>query len=93
MGRYFNPVGKLPDVGRSLTFKREYQDLCAQLSPDEVLVGLYDKVIYKVAPILIDNERDFTGFEQDYRLGYYISRSFYAVTKAVVAEYNRGLEL
>ena len=79
MGTYFQPVAELPTVGRRLNFSK-YGELVASLKPGERLYGLYDRLIFKLAPHLF-SEDEFEAFESQYRSGSLVSHWFYAVTE------------
>ena len=78
MGQYFNPVDTLETQGRRLSGGGNYRMLISQLQPDEQLVGLYDRGLYKTAPYL-NKQTEFDHFEESYNCGLFISREFYAV--------------
>ena len=79
MAKYFNPADELPKVGRRLQTSSDYQTLQAQLKPDEVLVGMYDRGLFMNCPLL-KNETDFKYFENQLNQGFLLSHEFYAVS-------------
>ena len=77
MGSYFNPPGELPAVGRNLN-AGDFRFLTSQLHQDEVLIGLYDRMIFKNAPHLYSTE-EMEEFESQVRRGILINYGYYAV--------------
>ena len=80
MGRYFNPATELPKVARPLT-GQDYNALLGQLKQDEVLIGLFDRLIFKLAPHLYSRD-EFDAFDAEYRSGNIVGRDFYALPRA-----------
>lgn len=87
MGRYLNPPEKLKEIGRHLT-GRDYDSLTRQLKDNELLFALGDRGIFFNAPHLFSKE-EFNEFNDQYKTGYFISLSFYAVDKATANEYGK----
>lgn len=80
MGTYFNPPEKVREVGRPLGSNPNFRDLNVHLLPGEVLVGLYDRLIFKLAPYIPD-AKELEEFESQYRAGMLVSHEFFAVPK------------
>ena len=81
MGKYFNPPNdeSLVKAGRKLDYdSRNYSNLKALLKEGEILVGLFDRGINKVAPFLPDKS-EYEEFMKQYRSGQFIDVDFYAV--------------
>lgn len=85
MGKYFNPVSELSQVGRQI-YGGSYSELTDQLNADEQLVGRYDRLIFNVCPLLFD-VGEFTEFESQYARGMFVSHGFFAVKNADVTKY------
>jgi hypothetical protein len=81
MGDYLNPPMKAREIGRSLGFNADFNSLSRRLLPGEVLVGLYDRLIFKLAPMIPD-AKELEEFESQYRSGHLVSHEFFAVPKA-----------
>lgn len=72
MGNYFNPVTELEEKGRRLE-GQNYDELMGQLQEGEILVGLFDRYVFKCAPHLY-SEDEFREFAWSYdmnTLGYF----------------------
>lgn len=82
MGDYVNPPTKVQS-GRPIS-PGNFQQMAAQLRPGEVLVGLYDRLIFKLAPIIPDAS-ELEAFESQYRAGHLVSRAFFAMKVEEVA--------
>lgn len=80
MGFYFNPPQSLPEQGRRIE-GRDYASLVAQLGPDELLFGHYDRGRFQNAPHLF-SPREFEEFEGQARSGIIRRSGFYAVSVA-----------
>ena len=80
MGYYLNPPDSVNRLGRCLTGS-DFGLLTGQLRGDEMLVGLYDRLIFKNAVHLYCAE-EFEAFEKAYRAGQMVSHDFFAVKKA-----------
>jgi hypothetical protein len=83
MGKYFNPATKeaLMASGRKLDPMyniKDYDSYKKLLKDDEVLVGLFDRAIFKVAPVIPDAD-EYEEFMKQYRAGQFISFDFFAV--------------
>lgn len=79
MGIYYNPVSDVPKIGRVIS-GTTFDELSSQLNSGEVLVGVYDRLIFKLAPYIPD-AKELEEFESQYRRGDLISHAFYAVPK------------
>lgn len=77
MGTYIKPPDSVKEKGRSIQ-GHSYAALVAQLNDGEVLVGLYDRYMFKNAPHL-DSEAEYNEFEDQYRHGIVKCEGFYAV--------------
>lgn len=82
MGYYLNPANKVPSVGRQIHGAASYNEAVASLRSGEVLVGLYDRVIFKNAPWL-HSKSEWEEFEQQYRSGAFVSKAHFAVPLTV----------
>lgn len=71
MGFYFNPPEMVCNVGRKLN-GQTFQELNNQLKDNEILIGIYDRGMFKNAPHLF-SEKEFIAFEEQNLkfLGYY----------------------
>ena len=76
MGRYFNPINDLKYC--NIIEGEDYIELKKKLKDKEVLVGLFDRVKFKNAP-LIDSQEEFNTFWEQYKIGVLVSYQFYAV--------------
>ena len=83
MGVYLNPPEKARD-GRKIP-TGSFSDMSCRLVPGEVLVGLYDRLIFKLAPCIPD-ARELEEFERQYREGHLVSHDFFAVPKEWLEE-------
>lgn len=86
MGNYLNPPEKIKEVGRPISGSN-YNDLTRQLRAGEILVGLFDRGIFKIAPHLYSPE-EFDEFDRQYMSGMLISRYFFAASEAVFKAHN-----
>lgn len=80
MGYYFNPPDELKQRGRLLYDHPNFHDMTKQLKADELLIGLYDRALYRAAPHLF-SAGEFAAHEQVYNTGQAIHRSFYALSR------------
>ena len=79
MGKYFNPVTDLPTKGRPLrTYSETWAEIHTKVNKGEVLVGLFDRGLYKAAPLL-ETEKEFTYWMEQYKQGMWIDVEFWAV--------------
>ena len=83
MTKYFNPANEkaLEEAGGIMFPKasgNNFNYYKNRLNTGYVLVGLFDRAIFKLAPI-ITNEEDFNNFMEQYSKGMLISFAFYAV--------------
>lgn len=85
MGYYFNPANKIKKVGRVLK-GTAYNALIRQLKEDELLFGLYDRIIFKNAVQLFD-EREFDEFEKQELSGNIKREGFFAIEKRTALKY------
>lgn len=76
MGRYFNPINELNSC--RVIYGQDYTELKKNIKNKEVLVGLFDRVLFKFAP-LIDSQEEFNVFWEQYVMGNIVSYQFYAV--------------
>jgi hypothetical protein len=85
MGKYFNPATKeaLTAVGRPVGYVKNYEHGKAHLKAGEVLVGLFDRGNFKIAPVLPDAE-EFEYFMEQYNSGMLLSCDFFAVPEASI---------
>ena len=82
MARYLNPPDKITEVGRRLT-AIAYDDLLRQLRNGEVLVGLYDRYVFKNA-VWLDSREEYEHFEE-HSQGYCSRVGFYAAPFEIFA--------
>ena len=85
MGRYFNPVQDLPTVGRRL-MTGDFQAMATQLRTGEKILGLYDRGVFKLAPV-IDDAKELEEFESQYCRGMLLSHAHYAVPESAFAKH------
>ena len=78
MGIYLNPPEMVKN-GRRINFG-SFAQMESKLLPGEVLVGLYDRLIFKLAPYIPD-ARELEEFESQYRRGDLVTHDFFAVEK------------
>jgi hypothetical protein len=80
MGKYFNPANKeaLDAAGRNLIKQDSFADYKKLLQAGEVLVGLFDRGIFKNAPVLPD-EAEYEEFMKQVRSGTLKWLGFFAV--------------
>ena len=87
MGKYFNPASKeaLMAAGRKLegASNENFESYKKLLKNDEVLVGLFDRLIFKVAPVIPDAD-EYEEFMKQYRVGQFISYDFFAVPSSKI---------
>jgi hypothetical protein len=83
MGRYANPPLAVKAQGRALSGS-SYTSLSEQLRPGEMLFGLFDQIILKVAPLL-DSKDEFNWHYGAYEEGQYVNVSFYALSPEVAS--------
>jgi len=81
MRRYFYRLNVLNSC--KVINGHDYNILKNQLEDDEVLIGLFDRIIFKMAP-LIHSQEDFNEFWAQYVSGDLISYKFYAVPNEVI---------
>lgn len=82
MGKYVNPVTDVSKKGRLLrTYSQNWAEIRAMVGEGEVLVGLFDNGLYKAAPLL-DSEREFTYWIEQYNRGTWIDCEFWAMPLA-----------
>lgn len=86
MGYYYNPANELPNVGRKLN-PGSFEELTAQLQPDEGVVALGDRVIFKFAALLY-NGYEYNEFAAQLDLGVVTSLDYYAVPLALFPDYQ-----
>jgi hypothetical protein len=79
MGHYLNPADKVSNVGRRLHDALTFADAVRQLRSGEVLVGLYDRGIFKVAPWL-HSAGEWSEFEGQYGAGAFLSKQHFALS-------------
>lgn len=79
MGTYYNPPMDVTVIGREL-HGLGFDTLTGQLEDNECLVGLYDRGLFKNA-VMMPDEREYHGFEQQVDRGIIIRMGFYAVPK------------
>ena len=77
MGRYYNPALDLRTKGRALR-SGPYTDLIKQLREGECLIGLFDRGLFFIAPVLYDQD-EYDVFMQQYNEGHLLSYEFYAI--------------
>lgn len=78
MGIYLEPPEAARNGRRIAT--GSFVSMNAQLMSGEVLVGLHDRLLYKLAPYIPD-AAELEEFEKQYRSGNLVSHEFYAVPK------------
>jgi hypothetical protein len=83
MTKYFNSVNKtILEEADNIMFSKvsgnNFNYYNNRLNTGYVLVGLFDRLIFKQAPI-ITKEEDFNDFMEQYSKGMIISFAFYAV--------------
>lgn len=80
MSKYHQNVEEIPSIGRQLlpTNTPNYEVFCRMLRPGERLVGVFDRLRYKCAPVIKDQD-DFDNFYGSYRRGLFVSADYYAV--------------
>jgi hypothetical protein len=78
MGIYLNPPEEARK-GRPIR-SGSFAEMACNLMPGEVLVGLYDRLLFKLAPYIPD-AIELDEFERQYREGHLVSHEFYAVNK------------
>ena len=83
MGKYLNPPTRAVEGRRIPT--GSFSDMSRHLLPGEVLVGLYDRLVFKLAPCIPD-ARELEEFERQYREGHLVSHDFFAVPKEWLEE-------
>lgn len=81
MARYVNPADKVKEVGQPLS-GNNLRTLQAMAGFGNLVVGVYDRGIFRIAVVLDD--REFEEFEGQYGLGLLISRSFYALPSSLI---------
>lgn len=77
MGQYLNPPLRVQEIGRRIN-GADYTWLISQLSPGEVLVGLYDRGMFMNAAHLYSLD-EFEAFESQHRRGTILRLGYYAV--------------
>lgn len=85
MGYYLNPPEKVVSVGRYIEFSSGYAAAARQLRKGEVLVGVFDRIIFKRAPWL-HSEREWREFFDQYGSGMSVNAGVYAVDIAKANE-------
>ena len=81
MGIYINPP---EDAKKGRPIRTgSFTEMHLQLRSGEVIVGLYDRLIFKLAP-LISSANDLAEFEDQYKRGELVSHAFYAVSKDLI---------
>ena len=80
MGNYYNPPDDVKRIGRPLRGSGDYANLIRQVGTNEVLVGLYDRIMFKNAPYL-DCEAEFQEFQKQVDAGIIFLDGFFAVPK------------
>ena len=78
MGRYFYPLYNLTNCRKLNGCK--YNELVKQLYLNEILVGLFDRVEFNIAPF-IESEDEFNNFWNQIIDGDIVSYEFYATKK------------
>lgn len=81
MSKYHRNIEEIPFVGRQLLPTNDtpnYESFCKMLRPGERLVGVFDRLMYKCAPVINDQD-DFDNFYDSYRRGLFVSADYYAV--------------
>lgn len=88
MTMYLNPE-KVRELGRPIPpgYPQGLDGLKRNLRAGEIVAGIYDRLIFKTAPVLT-NAEDFDDFEQQYSTGMIVRREFFAFPEAEV-EANR----
>ena len=78
MGIYLNPP---EDAKKGRPIRAgSFAEMNLQLRSGEVLVGLYDRLMFKLAPYIPD-AKELEEFESQYRRGEMISHDFFAVKR------------
>lgn len=85
MGKYFNPVDELPNVGKKI-YGSSWDNLKRQVPSNSYLIGLFDRIVLKVAPYL-HSENEFNAFNSQYMNGMFISRDFYIISQSDFEKY------
>jgi hypothetical protein len=82
---YIQPA-KAAEIGRpiSMGYRSGLDGLKANLKTGEVVVGLYDRLIFKLAPVLTDAD-EFQNFEEQYNSGMIVRREFFAFPESEIA--------
>ena len=81
MARHLDPPDKITKVGRCL-YVNAYDDLLRQLRNGEVLVGLYDRYIFKFA-VWLESREEYEHFEKQDSLGQCSRVGFFAAPSDV----------
>ena len=89
MTTYINPADKISAIGTIL----RSGDLpgLRQEAGYNFVVGVYDRGIFRVAPVLA-NKEDFAEFERQYNQGAFISRKFYAIGADKIDEHGNLID-
>ena len=90
MGYYLNPPSAVPSRGRRISPAHDFDFASRALRPGEVLVGVYDRMAFKVAPWLHSAE-EMEEFDSQYRQGAFISRDIYAIDREAANELGAGI--
>jgi hypothetical protein len=83
MGHYYPNAKAIPTIGRYLSVTQYHlplETLQAMLTPDEVLVGFYEKLRYSIAPLL-ETQRQVDDFFEQYCATTILSIAYYAVPR------------
>lgn len=76
MGEYINPPTMVKN-GR-IILEGTFEHMKMMLRPGEILVGLYDNLSFKLAPVIY-NKEELEEFERQYREGWFVTHKFYAI--------------
>jgi hypothetical protein len=87
MGRYFHPANLLTNAGRRL-IGENFAQLTSQLANGEILIGSYGKIMWEICPVL-DSQSEYDEFEGQYRRGFLLSASYYAVN---IQHYSKNID-
>jgi hypothetical protein len=82
MGKYHSNAEEIPTIGRELRSPTGHQaqitTLNRMVKPGEVLVGYYDAMWRKIAPVL-ERQAQLDDFFQQYASGHFVRMGYYAV--------------
>lgn len=79
MGRYHNPAGEIPTIGRELPREATtFNDLQSELQPGETLIGFGDRLLYQFAQ-LTETQSQLDDLKQQYSSGSLLDLRFFAV--------------